>query len=318
MTDDQMRQGFLERARRLRDEVSALRRDIKEQAPSEAHALLWIARVEEELERLDRAIQATRRYLALVDEEALPVLNHLGHLLSNTGCQARAAVCFRRTSAAEPKGHRWVAYAICLLRLGMRGEAQRALERALECEPDFDEASLNLGWLLLEEEPSKAKQCFQRAADLDPNWPANRSGLADLALHERDYERAVDLAREGLSIDPESRHCHSSLAEALEKLGQFEEAEEHLRKALSNCSGRELQCRAELAQFLQRQGRYDEAKEEFESLLRGWPDEEQPYQDYADFLEQALGRRDEAQRLRGQLQVVSALLAGKPPRDESL
>ncbi|GAF96155.1 unnamed protein product, partial [marine sediment metagenome] len=151
---------------------------------------LLVADIEEELGRLDQAIQATRRFLALSDEPALPVLNHLGHLLYDAGRYAQAAICLQKTSAEGHKAHRWVQYGISLLKVRVREDALRALEQAIECDPTYDEAHLNLGLWVADENPEKARQHLERALELDPRCAANYGGLALAALREKEYEEA--------------------------------------------------------------------------------------------------------------------------------
>jgi len=305
---------FRESAARLKQEALKLRQTVLDEAPSPAHGWLLVVKIEEEFGRLDQAILASRRYLALCAEPALPVLNHLGHLLFRTGHYASAAICFRTTSLAEPKAHRWNMYAMCAAELGLSEEAVRAWRRAIACEPDFGELYVNLASHLLRQggELETACRYARKALELDADCVSGYWGVLECALRRGDHERAIEHARKGLSLDPEDIRCRVRLAESLHHLGRGEEAEEEFRAALRRSQYDDVATRVSWACFLAAQGRYEEAQKEFRALLRAWPDDELPYESYASFLERQLGRKDEALKVRAELDEVRRLLGLLP------
>src|SRR5215469_10793261 len=101
--------------------------------------------------------------------------------------------------------------------LGRTKEARPEYERALQLDPKMAEAALNLGILLLNEEPSAAVAPLQVAVELLPteSRPRTLLGLA--------YERTGDLKnaaagfRAALAAEPQSGAAQLGLAKSLEQ-----------------------------------------------------------------------------------------------------
>lgn len=307
MSWSQAKERLMMKAGALRKRLSDLHEEARREAPSENEYWLAVAEIEEEVGRIVEAVRATRRWLMLCTDAALPPINHLGHLLARLGLHGRAAACAYRTASLEPKGHRWTMFAISVMRSGRREEAIRAIEQAIECEPDFDEAHLNLGLWLMDEDPERARACIERALELDPEWAANYSGAASFALKSGDYGEAMRLAEEGLRLDPAELGCRRALALALDFLGRTEQAEREFREAVRQ-RPTDVVARGDLAAFLANHERMDEAKRELTAMLRAWPDTDLPYSLYLRYLE---GKEDlelDIDYVRESRQVVEDLL----------
>ena len=198
-------------------------------------------------------------------------------------------------------------FAISLMRSGRREEAIGAIEQAIECEPDFDEAHLNLGLWLMDEDPEQARTCIERALELDPEWTANYSGAASYALKSGDYGEAMRLAEEGLRLDPADPGCRRALALALDFLGRTDQAEREFREAV-RLRPSVFVARGDLAAFLADHERMDEAKQELTAMLRAWPDTDLPYSLYLRYLDGQEDLELDTDYVRESRQVVEDLL----------
>jgi Flp pilus assembly protein TadD len=118
--------------------------------------------------------------------------------------------------------------------LERRKEARGEYERAIELDPKMPEARLNLGILLLAEEPAAAVAPLERAVELRPteSRPRTLLGLA--------YEKAGDLknaaqAYEGaLALDPKDAETSLHLAQLYLRENRAADAENKFRAVLAN------------------------------------------------------------------------------------
>jgi len=286
------------------DQVISVCREALGLDPRSSSAWFFLGSAEEDSGCITRAIRAFRRVCGL--DPSPGHWSHLGHLLYEISQYEKAAVCFRLACEGEPTRGRYTMYGGCLEKIGFFDEAIEAFERAIECDPNFDEAYLNLGASLIDIDPVRARRALERALELDPSCPANYEWMSALAFSEGGFQESAAIARQGLTFDPASGICHLRLGMALEKLGDVAESEREFRKAVECDDGDPFKC-LELAKFYRRQSRYEEAQREFEYVLHAWPDEQASYEAYIEFLEQCLGRREQAGNVRDQLKEVKRL-----------
>jgi Flp pilus assembly protein TadD len=180
-------------------------------------------------------------------------------------------------------------------------EARGEYERAMQLDPKMPEAPLNLGILLLTEEPSAAVAPLQRAVELLPTQSRPRTllGLAyeksgdlknatsayegALALDPKDSETSLHLAqlylrqnraadaqgkfRAVLSSEPESRPALAGLAQTLE-MEKNPEAADAYRNYLKAQPG-DGAAREHLVHLLIANEKYDDALAEMEKAEKG-------------------------------------------------
>ncbi len=132
------------------------------------------------LNRADAAVPKKRRHL---------VLTQRGHLRKAMGAYAEAESLFLAAHELDPNDATYLIYAFSAA--SARGDVSRAEElirRALECQKGcFDEAYFNLGGCLLRKKQyHEARQCYEQALEIDPDYEIAKVRLADLdALRER-------------------------------------------------------------------------------------------------------------------------------------
>jgi len=122
----------------------------------------------------------------------------------------------------------------------------------------------------------KAEQYFQQAIDLDPNYAAAYSGLADcnsgLTWHgfkspSEALPKAYAAARKALEIDPDSAEAHASLGLAMSHRWDWAGAEAEFRRGLQ-VDPQYANAHHWYGDYLSMQGRHDEAIAEARRALQ--------------------------------------------------
>ena len=110
--------------------------------------------------------------------------------------------------------------------------ALQQCERVLTSNPDEPAVLAHKGMILMElDRPYDAIECFDRSLKINPLGPVvqDRKGYAFYEMEE--YEWAVNCYRRSTDMAP-NKWVFCRMAEALEKLGRLEDAEECYDKAL--------------------------------------------------------------------------------------
>jgi tetratricopeptide (TPR) repeat protein len=81
--------------------------------------------------------------------------------------------------------------------------ARQNFEKAIELYPEFDQAYNNLGVILMQSGDNEAgKKAFEKAIDINDHFARAYVNLAKLAISEKDYSKASDLAGKALRTEP--------------------------------------------------------------------------------------------------------------------
>ena len=123
-------------------------------------------------------------------------------------------------------------------------EQQRVLRRAPESLGAWEAYQRGLWYRsrLRLEDVAKARQWFERAAILDPEFALPHTALADLVVLEityfgsrpfSDLELVATEARMALELDPRDADAHAVVARSLANAGDFSSAFDHINRALA-------------------------------------------------------------------------------------
>lgn len=124
--------------------------------------------------------------------------------------------------------------------------------------------------------------------------PENQTGIINAALAaelQQDPERAAELARKALTLDPHDPSAAANLISALWGMGKSEELEDFVASA--EWTTKELPSALALARIRVQQARYDDAKDVYRSLIDADPNDAQTHL----FLSQCLLAQAQVERL---------------------
>jgi tetratricopeptide (TPR) repeat protein len=141
---------------------------------------------------------------------------------------------------------------------GVMPKAKYAAERALAIDETLAEAHASLGFILLwyEWDFAGAKREFERAIELEPNYPTAHQWYAHYLTAIGHHEEAIREARRSCDLDPSSASYRSLLGSHLYYARQYNQAIEQAGRArLLNARLRPMYCYAAYIEL----GRYDEA-----------------------------------------------------------
>ncbi len=146
-------------------------------------------------------------------------------------------------------------------------------EKATVLYPQYDEAFNYLGMMYAHlDQPDKSRAAFETAVKLnDKNASADRN-LAGLMMRDHNYERAGDLARKSLAVDPMNAFAWTIAAIADLQAGNPDLAVKAARKAHESPHQGYALCHFVAGQALERQHDTAGAKLEYETYLQETPD----------------------------------------------
>lgn len=158
---------------------------------------------------------------------------------------------YRHSLAIKQYPWTWLLFGSALDRLGRHDEAEECLRKALEVDPDYDEAHYNLGYNYREEGKfALAEKHLRRAIEIDPKYALAYAELGALLAGQKNRaNEAVSCLRNALNHNPNDGWSMAHLANALWTLRKLKAAEEQYRR-----------------------------------LIELWPNDSLPYWCYGDFL----------------------------------
>ena len=149
------------------------------------------------------------------------------------------------------------------LRCVAEGRAQEAIDayrRAIVLQPDFPDAYVNLGVLVLSlGQRQEAMALFRRAIELNPRHALAHGNLGKALHDDGQLDAAVEAYRASLALQPGSAETLMNFGATLLDRQDWSAAEELTRQALA-LRPDSILALANLGTALLRQGRYDEAQ----------------------------------------------------------
>ncbi|MGD0651503.1 MAG: tetratricopeptide repeat protein [Verrucomicrobiia bacterium] len=183
-------------------------------------------------------------------------------------------------------------------------EAKEHYEQALRLKPDYAEGHNNLGNALLDlGKVTEALGCFEQALRLQPDYIDAYNNLGNALLRLGRVTEALGCFEQALRLNPDHAETHNNLGNALLRLGKITEALEHYEQAL-RLKPDFAEAHNNLGAVLWQVGRGDEAIGHFEQALRIKPDYVEAHNNLGTPLmrlgkvTEALGHYEQALRIR--------------------
>jgi len=151
-------------------------------------------------------------------------------------------------------------------------EAELRLRKAIELDPKFVDAHINLGALLMQKKNyAEAETILRKAFEVDPKSILVLLNLGVTLNHLGKYTDAISTLREALRLEPGLVAAHVHLGIALEETEKFEEAEPELERGAKAGGEDEIVAQLYLGKLYGRTGKYDKAVAAFELYLQKAP-----------------------------------------------
>ena len=168
----------------------------------------------------------------------------LGALYLAHGFPAAAAVCFQRATELAPTDFAWwyylarahdqagnAAQAITMYEKTLATQAAYVKEHPEEAQKPYWPARVRLAALLVDQEPQRAAELFRSALEVEPENPAAQFGLGLCAKALGHTDEALESFRAALRVMPDYGPAHHALAEILAAQGKADEAARHRYQA---------------------------------------------------------------------------------------
>jgi tetratricopeptide (TPR) repeat protein len=179
---------------------------------------------------LQNSLAATAKDRDTSDAALSDAYGKLGQIYHAYSLNAPARECYLNAGRLASKDFRWI-YLLGKLdqQEGRFDDAIRNYQLARTLRPGYVATLVNFGNIFLElNRLSDAGESFNAALAIDPEDPAARYGLGQIAVAERNYAEAVRHFERTLARVPGATRVHYALAMAYRGLGDTEKVKDHL------------------------------------------------------------------------------------------
>ena len=154
-------------------------------------------------------------------------------------------------------------------------------QELIDMAPEVSTGYTSLGWYYWflamtgkspQESIAKAFKLAQKAHSLDESNPFSYSLLSNLYSMMRQYDKAIAVGEQGVSLIPNGAHNHCALGITLSFAGKPDEAIDHFKHAIRLDPFPEYYYFTHLGRCYRMKGQYEEALSEFKKALHVSPD----------------------------------------------
>ena len=228
------------------------------------------ATVLEDLGKLEEALTYIKTAVRL-DPDSGAAYVAMGRILHALGRKDGARLAYEEALSKELEvGEAALGLGSLTLEDGRLDDSMDWLLRAIAADPECVEARLKLGWCYLHSgQQEQAEMEFLQVAN-GPRTEFHlsaRFSLGRLYLLLGNFSLAQEVLAEVVEMQPELGDAHRYLAEAYSGIGDFASSATHWRHALVYCPEAEFAIKPHLALVLTRLGEYDEAEDHLRELL---------------------------------------------------
>ena len=118
--------------------------------------------------------------------------------------------------------------------LGEHQKAKEYFEKAITIDPNFVSAHSNLGILFKKlGEYQKAKECYEKAIKINPNYAKAHNNLGIIFQSLGEPHKASEYYKKAIIIDPNNLNAHNNLGMLLKESGEGQKAKKYFEKAIT-------------------------------------------------------------------------------------
>jgi tetratricopeptide (TPR) repeat protein len=161
------------------------------------------------------------------------------------------------------------------LRTGEDALAEQYLRRALQLNPNDEEALYNLAEVKKNRAPEEAAELYKKSLAIDPEYAIAYRGLAEVYLNTDRFEEAEHLLRRSLRLDASNADCwlaHTLLGELLERKRKVKAAGAAFERG-AELGKREFRAQEALAWFYEGHGTLKQAAHAYRKCLELAPED---------------------------------------------
>lgn len=253
----------LESAGRIVDAIAAWREALAaEPSPEHAYGLGSALLHTRQFEEAERLLSKARQDAPRMAAAGF----RLGVLYYETDRMPEARATFEENLRLGEWAPTYVMLGWVYRRLGDDQAERAAFERAVSLDPANDEALYGLGIQLRRTDPQRAADLFRQAIAIDPDSAPSHRELGLMLWKEKRFEEAESEVRKSLALDYSNPWAHHYLANLLTFRSELDEAEKHLEVAVALWPEVPFAL-CDLGDVLARQGRLEEAEQAVRSAL---------------------------------------------------
>ncbi|MEB3884953.1 tetratricopeptide repeat protein [Lyngbya sp. CCY1209] len=219
-----------------------------------------------EMGDVEAAIIAYRDAIS-VNSKAVWSLYSLGKLLSERGSCEEGVLYLEKAIAIHPESFHYNSLGIALGKLGRSGEAEVALQKALDMGSSCFDAYLQLAQLKSRQKLWSEALVFYRQAVSHRPSADGYFGMGKVFMELSQWEDAIASYRSGIGLNPTVAEAYYDLGMILGKLGRWEDAVLEYQKA-RNIAPHSLDINLQLGEILQRLGKLSEAESCYRRCLQ--------------------------------------------------
>jgi tetratricopeptide (TPR) repeat protein len=213
-------------------------------------------------EHYKKQIQSIDRLLNLSHDQLDQILSMVNRFMPSLGSGEQ-----HETSAGEL----YIGMGLMLEEQGDPEGAINAFEKALDLEPELDDAWLGLGNVYDDlGRYDEAETAYRKAIDLDPEYATPWNGLGNVYRAQGRYEDAEVTYLKVLELDPENPYAYNNLAGVYVALDKLDKAVEFFQKRISLSPDDALAAQVALGCINYAQDEISKAKEHFQAALDLW------------------------------------------------
>ncbi len=218
-----------------------------------------------------RAVEEFRRALSLNPNSFGAFAGQLAPLRVLEWQQDLIALLEDQRPRFEHLSEYWLYRGQTLLQMGRADEAQEAIQKSLEINPNN---CRTYGWLATilqgKRQYAEADKAQRQALKINPGSAGETANLAAQLNFNRRFAEAEPIARRAIALNPGHARAHAELGKALENTGRGEEAEAMYRKSIQLDPNKPTVYR-NLGDFLLDRNRFREAEAAYRKLLEMQP-----------------------------------------------